>query len=559
MKRSLISSFLIASFLASSLVAQQQTDLPKLVESVEVRVINIDVVVTDKRGNPIRGLKAEDFEVTENGRAQKITNFAEISSTTSPATLDASATAQPAAPAPAGPETPAPAQRRMVVFYIDNLTLKPFNRNRVFTDMKKFAKDVLRPGDQAMIVTWNRSMKIRVPFTSDHTHIQQTLDAISGESAEGIAALSSRRQVEEQIRQAPSFTDAVVTARQKASEIEHELRQSVTAINGLMSTLAGVEGKKILVLTTEGFPMQPGKEFFTYIDEMKKERADWAHAPNTLFDAMSFNSTHLLESIGRAANANGITMYTLHAGGLSASMEGTADNSRPIPYAVTQAAVSNSTDSLHLLADLTGGRATVGTSNFKDAFARIQRDLDSYYSIGYRSGTERVDRQRNVEVRAKNRAYVVRARKTFVEKSIGTEMTDRVVANLFYPSKKNDLNILVTTGLPVQVESDRFKVPVDVRIPMQNLTFLPQGEVYLGGFTVFVGVSNKLGDMSDINRKNHRITLTKDDMPKTEGKYYTYSMELLMEKGRNKISIGVVDEISNMTGFDVRDVLASDL
>mgnify|MGYP006153926625 CR=1 FL=1 len=53
--------------------------------------------------------------------------------------------------------------------------------------------------------------------------------------------------------------------------MEHDLRQSVSSLNALMSTLAGVDGKKILVLTSEGFPMQPGREIFTFIEDVARE------------------------------------------------------------------------------------------------------------------------------------------------------------------------------------------------------------------------------------------------------------------------------------------------
>jgi VWFA-related protein len=426
--------------------------------------------------------------------------------------------------------------------------------------MKAFAKDVLRPGDQAMIATWNRSMKIRVPFTDDAVMIQQTLDSLAGESALGVQNTSDRRMYEQQIRDSRSYNAALSHAKQYAQQVEHDLRQSVQAINGLMTTLAGVEGKKILVLTSEGFPMQPGREMFEYLDAIQREKSDWGtSASSSVLEGMSFDGRGQLNAIARAANANAITLYSLHAGGLGAMIEGGAENATPIPHSVQQAAVTNSTDSLQYLADLTGGRAAVGTNNFKNAFAQIIKDLDSYYSIGYKSSTQRVDRSRNVEVRARNRAYQVRSRKSFVEKSMGTEMTDRVVANLFYPTKTNDLNILVVTGKPIQVDADRFKVPVEVRIPMTKLTFLPQGEVYMGSFTIYVGVANRLGDMSDISQKNHRMTLTKEDVGKIEGKHFNYSLELLMEKGRNKISIGVNDDIANVQGFDIREVLAANL
>jgi hypothetical protein len=48
-------------------------------------------------------------------------------------------------------------------------------------------------------------------------------------------------------------------------------------------------------------------------------------------------------------------------------------------------------------------------------------------------------------------------------------------------------------------------------------------------------------------------------MGKTKGKYYTYTLDLLMEKGLNKISVGVVDDVSNVSGFAAQQVLAKDL
>ena len=274
---------------------------------------------------------------------------------------------------------------------------------------------------------------------------------------------------------------------------------------------------------------------------------------------MSFDATHLIQSIARTANANGITLYTLHAGGLAGGSEMSAENAKPLSFTAQQQAISNSTDSLNLLANMTGGKATVGTNNFKMGFDQIQRDLNGYYSLGYRAGTERVDRQRSLDVRLKNKNFVVRSRRSFVEKSVETEMSDRVIANLFYEGKANDLKIFLTTKQPIPTEDGLFKVPVEVHIPMESLSLIPTGEIFSGGFTVFVGAANKDGDMSDIQQQNHSIKIPVAEMQKLEGKHYTYALELIMEKGRNRISVGVVDAVSTLMGFERQDVLAADL
>ena len=547
-------SVVFAALFAGTLAAQQ-AELPKLTETIDIRVINVDVVVTDKKGKPINGLTKDDFELYENGVPKSISNFYEVEG---PKAINVSIAPQPGAPPPAVVKEEIPENlRRRVIFYIDNLSLMPFNRNRVFKEMKEFAKNVLRPGDEAMIATFNRSMKIRMPFTRDASAIQSTLDTIAGESAMGVTNKSEARDVQKRIQDAQTYDEALATARTYAESVNHDLRQSVDSLNGLMTTLAGVEGKKILVLTTEGFQMQPGREMFYMIDEVGREKG-W-QAGSTLLEGMSYDAGSQIQGVAKTANANGITMYAIHAGGLGAANEGMlAEMDRPTPYSVTQASISNSTESLQLMADMTGGLASINTNNFGGAFRNIQRDLESYYSIGYRAGTQRVDRQRNLEVRVKNRNFVVRNRQTFVEKSTFAEMNDRVIANLLYKTKANDLNILVRVGSPVRAE-DLFKVPVEIQIPMESLTLLPQGESYMGGFSVYVAVANKDGDMSDVARQSHQIRVPSSDYGKIKGKYYTYSLDLLMEPGPGKISVGVVDDVANTTGFDRVPVIAADL
>ena len=81
----------------------------------------------------------------------------------------------------------------------------------------------------------------------------------------------------------------------------------------------------------------------------------------------------------------------------------------------------------------------------------------------------------------------------------------------------------------------------------------------MGGFSVYCAVANKEGDMSDVSRQSHQIRVPNSDYPKLKGKYYAYSLDLLMERGPNKISIGVVDDVSNITGFDRVPINAADL
>jgi VWFA-related protein len=557
LKRTL--ALLTALAVAAPLLAQKQVEpeIPKLVESIDVRIIDVDVIVTDRRGNPVTGLSKDDFEIYENNVPKVITNFYEVQGSQQKS-LVADELGTKITPPERKTEVPEELKRR-IIFYVDNLSLSPFNRNRVFRQMKEFCDSIMRPGDEAMIATYNRSMKVRVPFTRDASQIKSMLDSLMTESGLGVAANSERQSFQDRINEASSYQDAIATARTYASSVEHDLRQSVSSLNGLMTTLAGVEGKKILVLTSEGFPMQPGRDMFAYIDEVGREKG-WSTSGSSMLEGMTFDGTSLIQSVAKTANANGITMYTVHAAGLTGGNEMSAEHARPTPITVTHIATENTTESMQLMADMTGGLASVQTNNFAAAFQHIQRDLDSYYSLGYRAGTERVDRQRYLLVKVKNRDYHARSRQTFVEKSVYAEMNDRVIANLLYRSKVNELSILARIGQPLPTDDGYYRVPVDIQIPMEKLTLLPQGETeYAGGFDVYIVVANKDNDMSDVARKSHQVHVPAGDIKKISGKFYTYSLELLCERGLNKISLGVVDQISSESGFAREQIIAQDL
>ncbi|HEX8154352.1 MAG TPA: hypothetical protein VF698_14555, partial [Thermoanaerobaculia bacterium] len=88
MNRALIRTITAAALVATTAfpaAAQRQPAQPapaednqKLMEVIDVRVINVDVVVTDRKGNPITGLTKDDFEILENGVPKVITNFYEV-------------------------------------------------------------------------------------------------------------------------------------------------------------------------------------------------------------------------------------------------------------------------------------------------------------------------------------------------------------------------------------------------------------------------------------------------------------------------------------------------
>ncbi len=107
-------------------------------------------------------------------------------------------------------------QRLRLVVYIDNFNLRPFNRNRVMRELRAFLGQKLSRDDQIMLVTYDRELHVRRPFTSDPGLIASALNDLEKISAQGVHADSERREV---LR-----PDRGVAERRRGRELRPHLR-----------------------------------------------------------------------------------------------------------------------------------------------------------------------------------------------------------------------------------------------------------------------------------------------------------------------------------------------
>ncbi len=155
---------LLCVLLVSPIVAAQETFFSEI---MEVRVTNVDVVVTGRDGKPVTGLDRNDFEVYEDGVRKEITNFIEVRGGPS-----ASLTA--ARPGEAITEPVASSddvRRRDITIFIDNAVLHPLRRNQILPPLQQFVRENVRGGDTVSIATWGLSLKIELEPTSDREAI----------------------------------------------------------------------------------------------------------------------------------------------------------------------------------------------------------------------------------------------------------------------------------------------------------------------------------------------------------------------------------------------------
>src|SRR5437588_10758864 len=137
--------------------APQKDDVVRITSNL----VQVDAVVTDKKGQPVTDLRPEDFEIYEDGRPQRITNFSFVSVADGAPTAGAPATESAAHPhtrtgeaaAPVPPVRLRPEEvRRTFALVVDDLGLSFESMHFVRAALRKFDDEQMQPGDLVAII-----------------------------------------------------------------------------------------------------------------------------------------------------------------------------------------------------------------------------------------------------------------------------------------------------------------------------------------------------------------------------------------------------------------------
>ncbi len=548
---------LVVALARSSAVSQVPASKPEtpaggFVAREGITVTNLDVVVTDGKGNRVTGLKKEDFVVVEDNLEQLITNFTPIEQGRFLLPVEE---APPAAAAPSPAPASVPVHEKVpktrIVIFVDNLHLAPFNRNRVLRNVEVFVRENVKDNVEGMIVAWNRSLKIRRKFTNDGRDLSDVLKQIEDESALGQQILSDRREVIQAIDDSTTADQAAGRVRSFCQSLDNDLTFTIDAMKTTINQLAGVEGRKILIHVSDGLPQSPGAELWQYIADKYR---------NTSGQSMSFfefDRTSKYLSVVQAANASGVTIYTIDAQGLTVDSNISAENRTQSQRIDTFLERNNLQSMLTLIAEETGGEAILNKNDVTIALKNIEKDYTSYYSIGYRSVRSGLDRPHKVEVKLKKKGLTVRARRSYLEKGIETKVREAVTSALFFPRDDNPLAVGLEVGKPVPADRENFAVPVTIRIPYSRLAMLPEGSKVRGRVVFYFVVIDSAGKQSELTTQTVPIDLDAKKFEALGRRDFVYDVKLIMIPGGQKLSLAVRDDITNSTSFLQKSIFVS--
>ena len=481
--------FLMAGLvLGCALLAAQEPQTPRF--RVAVDAVRIDAVVTDKDGHVVRDLGADDFELLQDGKAQRIT-FAQFVPV-----------AGGAAPAPAA-ATPAPLDSRNVVgappplaagilrreniqrtiaLVVDDLGMSIESLYSVKRGLHQFIDREVQPGDLVALVRTGGSIAGLQPFTTDRRVLHAAVDnlkwnAFSRSAVEAFAAINQSMVLDSHASFAPDDFQALDSFRSKVSAAG-----TLGALNLVIQGAKSLPGRKAILFVSEGFVIletnrnvlgNPGDPATKDPDPRVRGPLDRAIDQATragvviyAIDARGLQSGHLLASDNLAVPTPGLDFDTTVRQRQQDRFESRRDTQESMAY----------------LAEQTGGFAVLNNNDVGAGLATALQDVRDYYVLGYTpdartfAGKGKAPEYHKISVRVKRPGLKVRTRKEFLGVSDvdGAEATaaraQQLVNAAISPFSATDIALRATT-LPGYAAERGLFVRALLHIDASALTF----------------------------------------------------------------------------------------
>jgi VWFA-related protein len=406
--------------------ADQQTPQTPVFRS-DINFVRVDVIVTDRQGNPVHDLKQTDFEVTEDGKPQAIQTFKLIN-----VSEDTGLGADPPREVrnPIDEQTEAARDDvRLVAIFLDDYHVRLENSMRAREILARFVENQFNPKDLISIMypLWSIN---DVSLSRNRRAVATAMREFTGRKYD----YTPRNEFEER------YVHYVSTI--EAERIRNQV--TLTAIKGLIIKFGGLgERRKAIVLVSEGFtnvlPVQMNDQISTCnggaCGNQPRPRADpiggaSSPAQQRMESQEFFLQAEMMSDIKMVtdlANRYNCAIYSLDPRGL-APFEFDLSTAGQAAVSLTrdQQMLNTTLDTLRVLADETDGRAIVNSNDLDRGLKQIIRDTSAYYLLGYSSAVTTDGKFHKLNVRVKRPGLQVRSRPGYMAMS-ATEI-ERAIA-----------------------------------------------------------------------------------------------------------------------------------
>jgi len=498
---------------------------------VTTRLVQVNVVVHDKKGSPVSDLKKEDFTILDKGKEQKVAVFTVDS-------VDAPPKAWPALPPNIfsnrfqGAETPT----SITVILFDGLNTRFQDQAYARKQIVKFLSEI-QPHDRVALYLLGGDLRILHDFTNNSDHLAKALSKYRGRiSGELDAADPAPREPtgDDVLDQFLSNSDQAISDFYSVNKAQSTL----DAMEAIAHHLASLPGRKNLVWVSGGFPFTLGLE----PDDFSMSNPSREHR--------SFSEE--TARVARAMNDANIAIYPVDARGLIAIPSMTASMPSPgLRRGTLKSLTPPNQDTMQILADRTGGRAFFNTNDLTSAVRNAVNDAKVTYTLGfYPDGDEWDGKFHEIKVKVARSGVDVRYRKGFVAFTAHTPSAQAIKAEI-----QNAIRTpLESTGIGVNARTDPVDKPqpgslqIITQIDQANIVLQPQNDRWIGALElVWVQVASD-GKVLNIETQALSMNLKKDRYDEIQKRGLILTKVIQPIENASHLRIIVVDHATGNVG-----------
>ena len=345
--------------------------------------------------------------------------------------------------------------------------------------------------------------------------------------------------------QAVGCDGAPSVARAYAEEVGNDAKLTLRALESVVESLAGIEGRKTMLYVSDGVPMHPGEDVFRIVEEL-------CGTPS-VFEAEDLATQ--FRRLTRLANANGVTVHSLETAGLRNFSSSSAEEN-PLPLdslTIVNLDSEKAADTQQVLFNLaseTGGRAALNGNDIRSDLAAIAGDLRSYYSLGYapeRSGDGRVHA---IEVKVRREGLRARSRTTYTDRPREELLAARVQTALLHGIVDNPLQAGLALVSSQPAGRGVHLVTLRLQLPVKQLVLVAQGNAWTGQITLWVGARDIAGGNAPVRSVRVPIRIPAAGGKEQLARIFAYDLRMRMaERSEQTVAVGIQDDLGHTASF----------
>jgi VWFA-related protein len=500
-------------------------------ERIEVRAINVETVVTDGRGRRVPGLTADDFELRVDGKPVPLEFFQEIRGAQAVAPAGPTAIPQPSLP----PATAAGAKLpfRYLVF-IDEL-FSPIARRKAALKKLIGELDRLGPDDRmAIVAVGAKGLAVLSPWSRSKDQLAAALQ--TGWQRTGYLSPFAPSAIDLAEDSVIGADNPPIAGRGRALALlrEHHFERTLAAAVQAQRAFADTPGRKVMLFVS----------------------GNWVWCPEGI-DRLSGCDASVRPLID-ASNLLGYTVYPVRLEDALDTLPGAERREQLRPgEEIRTAGLTNSINDQIPMAMTAGETGGLLLSMSERYLAHAAEDLSSYYWLGFSADALGDGRRRAIEVRVKGQKYKVRTRSNYLPLSQQAEAALKAESALVTGQPPPRSRPLEIARHPLQKAArNTANLPLDLTIPVQELTLLPEGEGFRAHLELHTLAIDQRGDRSPMSTVP--IELRFKNQPRADGKV-AYRTTLALRSRPQKIEVQLADSVSGNVLTAQLEVAAADL